>query len=245
MTPLTILALLAAGIVAGGLTTIAGLGGGILLIAGLSMVWNPAMVIAMTAPALFVGNASRVAFLFRDVDWKLVGRFATTGVPTALVASLVAAYAPRSVIQVAIAALLFAFVAHEVFKPKKAEVPATGSPWLAVGAGAIAGTVSGLSGGAGFVATPLLERMGLTPKQVVATSGACMGLVHLSKGVGFSMGAVLTPALLPASVTLAVGIMAGNALGTRVLAGLSKEAFRRLLLGTLLVAAIELVMTSL
>jgi hypothetical protein len=46
------------------------------------------------------------------------------------------------------------------------------------------------------------------------------------------------------SVTLAVGIMAGNAVGTRVLEGLSKEAFRRLLLGAPLLAAIELLVTA-
>jgi hypothetical protein len=245
MTILSILALFAAGIVAGGLTTVAGLGGGILLIAGLSLVWTPAMVLGVTAPALFVGNASRVAFLFKEVDWPMVGRFATTGVPTALAASLVAAYAPTRVIQVAIAALLLAFVAHEVFKPKRAEGAPAGSPWLAAGAGAIAGTVSGLTGGAGFVATPLLDRLGLSPKRLVATSSACMGLVHLTKGLGFSMGAVLTPALLPAALALAVGIVAGNALGSKLLAGLSKQAFRRLLLAALALAATELLATAL
>jgi uncharacterized membrane protein YfcA len=244
MTILTILALLAAGLCAGALTTIAGLGGGILLIAGLSMVWAPAVVLAVTAPALFVGNASRVAFLRREVAWKMVGVFALTGVPTALAASLLAAWAPTGVVKLAIASLLVAFVAHEVLKPKRAAQAASTSPWLTPAAGAIAGTVSGLTGGAGFVATPLLERQGLTPTRVVATSSACMGLLHLTKGLGFSLGAVLTPALLPAAAVLAIGIMAGNAVGTRVISRLSRDAFRKLLLGALGLAAIELFATA-
>jgi uncharacterized membrane protein YfcA len=72
-----------------------------------------------------------------------------------------------------------------------------------------------------------------------------MGLVHLTKGLGFSMGAVLTPALLPAALALAVGIVAGNALGSKLLAGLSKQAFRRLLLAALALAATELLATAL
>jgi uncharacterized membrane protein YfcA len=245
MTILTTLALLAAGVGAGALTTVAGLGGGILLIAGLSMVWAPAMVLAVTAPALFVGNASRVAFLYKQVAWKMVGAFALTGVPTALAASLLAASAPTAVVKIAIASLLVAFVAHEVLNPKREAAAVSQSPWLTPVAGAIAGTVSGLTGGAGFVAAPLLERQGLTPTRLVATSSACMGLLHLTKGLGFSLGAVLTPALLPAAAVLAVGIMAGNAVGTRVLAGLSKETFRKLLLGALALAAIELFATAL
>ena len=244
MTILTLLALLLAGIAAGGLTTVAGLGGGILLIAGLSLVWSPAMVIAMTAPALFVGNASRAALLLAEIDWRLVGRFALTGIPTALVASLLAAYAPTRWVQLAIAVLLIAFVGNELFGRRR-EAAVSSSPWLAAGAGAIAGTVSGLTGGAGFVATPLFDRLGLTPRQLVATSSACMGLVHLSKGLGFSLSAVLTPALLPAALTLAVGVVAGNALGARVLERLSQEAFRRLLLGALALAAINLLWSAL
>jgi uncharacterized membrane protein YfcA len=245
MTTLTLFALFAAGLVAGGLTTVAGLGGGILLIAGLSMVWSPAVVLGVTAPALFVGNASRAAMMAAAIDWPMVWRFSVTGIPTALAASLVAIHAPTSWIQLAIAALLLAFVAREVLMPRAPAPAETGSPWLAAGAGAIAGTVSGLTGGAGFVATPLFDRLGLEPRSLVATTSACMGLVHLAKGLGFGMGQVLTPALWPVAGVLAVGIVAGNAVGARVLAGLSREAFRRLLLGALALAALQLMASAL
>ncbi|MFN3430551.1 MAG: sulfite exporter TauE/SafE family protein [Candidatus Sericytochromatia bacterium] len=244
MTILNLFALFAAGLAAGGLTTIAGLGGGILLIAGLSLVWSPAVVLGVTAPALFVGNASRAAMLAKAIDWAMVSRFAVTGVPTALAASLVAIHAPTAWIQLAIAALLLGFVAREVLAPRRPATAPAGSPWLAAGAGAIAGTVSGLTGGAGFVATPIFDRLGLEPRALVATTSACMGLVHLAKGVGFGMGQVLTPALWPAALVLAGGIVAGNAVGARWLAGLSREAFRRLLLGALTLAALQLLASA-
>ena len=246
MSILMLLSLLAAGLVAGALTTIAGLGGGILLIAVLSQFWPPAMVLGATAPALFVGNASRAMLLRREVDWRMAGRFSLAAIPCAFAASLVAAALPAAWLRRGIAGLLVAFVADELWHGRRASRDATTvSPWLATVAGAIAGTVSGLTGGAGFVATPLLDRLGLAPARLVATSAVCMALVHLSKGIGFGVGAVLTTALVPLALALAVGVMAGNALGVRVLRGMPEKLFRRCLLGALAIAALQLIVVSL
>lgn len=242
MSVFVVLALLVAGVAAGSLTTIAGLGGGILLVAALSLFWTPAMVLATTSPALFVGNASRAVLLRDAIAWPVVGRFALAGVPTAFLASLAAVRLSADLVQGVIAVLVLAFVVHEVW-PGAAAVheAAAGSPWLATAAGAIAGTVCGLAGGAGFLATPLLERLGLRPVALVATGAMAMALVHLVKAIGFGMAEVLTPEALPAAAALAVGVVAGNALGARVLRRLSREAFRRSMLGALVLAAVWLV----
>lgn len=239
MSILVVLSLLLAGVAAGSITTIAGLGGGILLIAVLSLVWSPATVLATTTPALFVGNATRAVMLRDAIDWPVAARFALAGVPAAFLASLAAVALPAQVVRWVIAALLLAFVIHELH-PRAAVAAADrapGSPWLATAAGAIAGAVSGLAGGAGFVATPLLDRLGLTPTALVATGAVAMALVHAVKVVGFSYAEVLTAAALPAAAALTVGVVAGNALGARVLRGLSREAFRKLMLAALLLAA--------
>lgn len=239
MTPLFVLGLLVAGVLAGAMTTIAGLGGGILLVAGLSLFWSPAAVLAATTPALFIGNASRAAMLREAIDWPVVARFSLAGVPTAFLASLAAVALPADGVRLAIATLLIGFVAYELRGKggvPHAELP-PGSPWLATAAGALAGTVSGLAGGAGFVATPLLDRLGLRPVELVATASATMALVHVVKLAGYSWAAVLTPAAAPAALALAIGVVGGNALGTRVLRQLSREAFRKLMLGALTLAA--------
>ena len=238
MSLFVVFALLLAGVAAGTLTTIAGLGGGLLLVAGLSLVWTPAMVLATTAPALFVGNASRAVMLRDAIAWPVLGRFALACVPTAFLASLAAAALPAEVVRNVIATLLLVFVIHEL-RPPAADAPprAEGSPWLATAAGAIAGTVSAMAGGAGFVAMPILERLGMSPTALVATSAAGMGLVHLAKTVGFGLADVLTPAALPAAAALTVGVVAGNALGARVLRKLSRDVFRRLMLAALALAA--------
>lgn len=247
MTWFVLLGLLGAGVLAGGLTTVAGLGGGILLIAGLSVFWAPATVLAMTAPALFVGNASRVAILRREVDWSLVMRFGLTAGPTALIASYLAVLAPAGLLKAGIGLFLLAFVLHALVKREPVAVrPLEGRSrtLLAATAGAVSGTVSGLTGGAGFIATPFFHRVGLGPKELVATSAASMALVHLLKGVGFSLNLSLTPALVPAALALTVGVVAGNSLGSRLLDRLSERRFRQILLSALTLAALHLLLTA-
>ena len=53
------------GVLAGALTTVAGLGGGMLLIYALAALGDPHVALAATAPALLVGNLHRLA---RDVS---------------------------------------------------------------------------------------------------------------------------------------------------------------------------------
>lgn len=242
--------LILVGIAAGALTTIASLGGGILLIAILSLFWSPVTVLGVTAPALFIGNASRVAMLSGDVDWRVVGRFSLTSVPAALGSSLVAASLPADTLGVLVAIFLLLFVLHEVgmvpLRPlaREPEAPARAEQprpiWLADLGGAIAGIVSGLAGGAGFVSSPFLHAIGLPPRSLVATSAACMGVIHLAKGAGFTFASVLTPALFPQALTLAIGIVGGNALGTKVLDRMSRETFRRVLIVAVALAALQL-----
>ncbi len=272
---LTFAVLILAGVAAGALTTVASLGGGILVIAFMSLFWPPATVLGVTAPALFVGNVSRVAMLVREVDWATTGRFAVTAVPAAFCASLVAAWLPADALKLVVAGFLFVFVGHElgvgrkkvdqtgrgagptlqgqVGGPGQPENPAQGaevansiarSAWLPALGGVIAGAVSGLAGGAGFVASPFLHKLGLSPRALVATSAACMALVHLTKGAGFTLAKVLTPALVPLSVALAVGLVAGNALGTRVLARMSRQTFRKVLVGAVGLAGVHLLCSA-
>ncbi len=246
LTLATLVALLLAGVAAGILTTVASLGGGVLLVALLSMALAPATVLGITAPALFVGNLSRAIMLRREIDWPTAARFSLAGVPAALLASLGAAALPGRALQAIIAVFLFVFVLHEWLARGLAEYrKSPHADWLALAAGAMTGMISGFTGVAGFVSSPLLLRLGLAPMALVATSATCMAAVHLSKGAGFTLAQVLTPALLPAAGVLAIGIVAGNAAGARVLARMPRETFRRVLATAVALAGAQLLWSAL
>jgi len=238
--------LLAAGVVAGVVTTVASLGGGVLVVALLGMTAPMATVLGISAPALMIGNLSRAIMLRRAIDWPMAARFSAAAVPAALLASLTAAAMPGDLLELLVAGFLLAFCAHEALAKPRDEVPASPhASWLALAAGAVTGAVSGLTGVAGFVASPLLLRLGLAPLSLVATSATCMAAVHLAKGVGFSLAAVLTPALLPGAAVLAAGIVAGNALGARLLARMPREVFRKVLVIVVGLASLQLAFSAL
>ena len=56
------------GIFAGALTTIAGIGGGLVITLVLAAVWEPHLALAVSAPALLLGNVHRLLLLRAEID---------------------------------------------------------------------------------------------------------------------------------------------------------------------------------
>src|SRR5262245_61550680 len=153
------------GVAAGALTTVAGMGGGLLLLLGLAVVWNPAAALAASTPALLVGNFHR-AFLYRkSIDWKLARAFSIGALPGAVVGSLVAVSVPALYVSLLMAAMtglsiLRALGKLEFHAPKAAITPA----------GLVIGGLTGSAGGAGILTAPLFLSSGLAGETYVATT---------------------------------------------------------------------------
>ena len=82
------------GVLAGVLTTVAGMGGGILLQLALSLAVGPRAALTITAPALLLGNLHR-AILYRDkVDRRVARAFAIGALPGSVVGGLAAVSMP-------------------------------------------------------------------------------------------------------------------------------------------------------
>ena len=102
MTLIALLACAALGVLGGALSTVAGMGGGIALVTLLSLFLGPHVALALTAPALLVGNAHR-AFVFRDaLDRKVGVAFVLGAIPGAAIGSLVVGEVPARVLTVAL-----------------------------------------------------------------------------------------------------------------------------------------------
>jgi uncharacterized protein len=199
------------GLVAGALTTVAGLGGGLLLLLTLSAFWGPAAALAATAPALLLGNLHRLALFRKHVDWKTVRAFGIGALPGALVGGVLAARIPPLAVQLMMVGMTALAVARAVFRSELRVPPAAMTP-----AGFVIGTLTGAAGGAGVLVAPLLLSTGLSGSAYVATSAAAAVVMHFGRILGYGSEGLFTSDAVGHAAILAVAILGGNYLGKRL-----------------------------
>lgn len=230
LTTMSLLVLLPLGLLAGCLTTLAGLGGGVLLVLALSLAHSPAEALAMTSPALLVGNLHRLALGRRDVDRPVARAFALGAVPGSALGGALAVTLPHALLQALLlvtTALALARAAGWLhFRPGAGALVPAG-----FGVGAIAAT----TGSGGLLVSPLLLATGLTGARYIATAAAAAVAIHVGRIAGYGAGGLVTRTTLVASLVLALAILLGNALGQHLRPTIPPRAGTRLELGVLLV----------
>ncbi len=199
------------GLSAGVLTTVAGLGGGLLLLLGLSLLWDPITALAVTTPALLVGNLHR-GWVFRDrVDWTVARSFALGAVPGAALGALAAVSVPPlavNVLMLLVTALCLgrALGLFDLRAPARAIAPA----------GFVIGGLTGTAGGAGVLTGPLFLSAGLVGDAYAGTIAASGVAMHLGRIAGYGVGGLMTRDLWLWSGLLAAALVSGNALGSKL-----------------------------
>lgn len=218
------------GFFAGILTTIAGMGGGLLLVLGLSLAWGPGPALAATAAALLVGNIHRVWLFQRHVNRRIVTAFAAGAVPGAFLGAVFVVALPERVIVIAMAALTILAVLRAANR-----LPWTPRASHLVPGGAFIGLMTGAAGGAGVLTGPLFMAAGLEGTAYVASTSAAAALMHTSRVIGYGTGGLFTKSIAGYAVALAVSIISGNLVGRRLRALTEKLPGRSIELATLLV----------
>jgi uncharacterized membrane protein YfcA len=227
---LPLLLLAAAGLFAGILTTIAGMGGGLLLVLALSLVWGPGPALASTAVALLVGNIHRVSLFWGKVDRRIVGAFAVGAVPGALVGALFVVAVPERVVHVVMALLTALAVLRAMNR-----LPWEPKPSHLMPGGALIGTLTGAAGGAGVLAGPLFLAAGLEGEAYVASTSASAALMHAARVAGYGAGGLFTEEVAAYAAVLAVSIVTGNFAGKRLRAATERAPARSIETATLVV----------
>ncbi|MEM6954167.1 MAG: TSUP family transporter [Myxococcota bacterium] len=199
------------GLAAGFVTTVAGLGGGLLLTVVLAALISPIEALAIAAPALLLGNLHRM-WLFRShLDATFLRAFLVGAGPGALVGALAAVALPEWFVRAAIAVSLALAVAKQVgwirFSPS-----ARSRGVVSFMAGAITAT----SGGGGLILGPLLLASGAKGPRFVASASAIASVMHLCRAAGYGAGGVVSGRLLLLSAVLGGAILVGNTLGKRL-----------------------------
>jgi uncharacterized membrane protein YfcA len=224
-----VFAFLFIGMVAGLLSGLLGIGGGIvivpamtaLLVAGgqpLQAALSTALVTSLAA-VLFnslvasVGHALRGQLHVWPIRWLLVG----AGAASCAMAQILFAYQPPAVAQaVAVSQLLVAALLC-IRRPMMAGLPR--SVGMDAAYGAFAGAASALAGtgGAGYVAAYLLHRDASTPFRRVAAAGTAIGAMI---GAGAMVGYAAAHLRLGKALSAQVAMLPPDTLGILLVGGL-------------------------
>lgn len=213
---------------AGVLTTVAGLGGGMVLLLALSVVLSPAQALTATAPALLVGNLHRLAMFRKDLQVSVASHFALGALPGAVLGGLCVAHVPEGVVRLAMLVLMMLAVFRAVglltFTPS--------ARWL-VPAGAGVGVVTAGGGGAGVLAAPLLLGAGLRGHAYVATGACCAVVMHAGRLLAYGASGLMNSSAWGCAAVLAVSIPIGNALGRYVRTHVTEVTMHRVEVGAM------------
>lgn len=226
-----LLALLLLGIPAGVLTMVAGQGGGLALILACSALWGPHVALALTTPAVLLGNVHRVVLFRTHVSRAVVRRLGVGAFPGAVAGALAAGLLPSAVLELVLVALTLFAIARALRLvpafPARALFPA----------GLALGVLTGTSGGGGVVLSPVLLASGLSGPAFVGTSAAVAVLAHTGRLVVFGADGLGAPGMASAAVVLSVALFAGNLLGDRLRRRISVRRGAMIELGVLVVSA--------
>jgi uncharacterized protein len=217
------------GMLAGALTTVAGIGGGLVITLVLAVVWEPHAALAVSAPALLMGNVHRLWLLRAEVDRTAALLLAGPALVGAVVGGLAAAALPDAVLRW----LLLVVTVLAILRELGLSWLPSARPWLAAG-GVLVGVTTATSGAGGLLLAPLMLAAGLRGLPFIATGAVVGTSMHVAQSLAFGSTGMLGPTRLPVAIALGLAILAGNLTGRRLRPRLGEHTSHRLTWSTLL-----------
>ena len=223
--------LVALGLMAGLITTLAGMGGGTLLVLALALLEDPVTALAVSTPALMLGNLHRVLLYRHAIVWPEAWRMAAGGVAGAIGGGLLVSGLPETFISTLMLLVVsLALAKHFGLKlrpPRGATLPVA----------AVSGVISATAGGAGTIVGPYLLSRGLAGVPYVATAAVTATSIHIGKLSAYASTGVSTWETLGQGLLLAGLIAVGNVLGERLRRRVGQHRQKRLQFGVMVACA--------
>lgn len=219
------------GLMAGVITTLAGMGGGTLLVLALALLEDPVTALAVSTPALMLGNLHRVLLYPRQVVWPEAWRMAVGGIAGAVGGGLLVSGLPEAFIStLMLLVVALAMAKHfglRLHPPQDATLPVA----------AVCGVISATAGGAGTIVGPYLLSRGLSGVPYVATGAVTASSIHIGKLSAYASTGISTWETLIQGLVLAALIAIGNVLGERLRRRVGEHRQKRLQLGVMVACA--------
>lgn len=216
------------------LTTAAGIGGGVTLLAVMAQVMPPFALIPVHGVVQFGSNFSRFAIMFKDIDWAFLGWFLLGSIAGAAVGAQIVVTLPTAVLQ----ALLGGFILYSVWGTRPGGWRT--STASIIGAGGLTTLASMFVGATGPLVMALIAPFGYDRMTKVATFAGGMVIQHGLKAIVFGLVGFAFASFIPLMLLMIVAGFAGTIVGRRVLLRQSEARFGQVLNIVLTLLALRL-----
>lgn len=197
------------------LTSLTGLGGGSLILAGLLLIYPPTLAIPLHSFTQFSANGLRAAIFFKKVHWRVVGAYALFTLPAAWLGAYIFEYVNSSWLRVIVGS--FILISIIPWKTKKKDGPKLSSFMMA---GAASGFLGVFVGAVGPMVTPLFNRLKIEREGNISSKSAGQMFLQLSKIIAFSGAAGIDFGVLKHQIGI---LVSGTIIGVLISIPLGKK----------------------
>lgn len=214
---------------------IAGFGGSLIILPVFSFLIGAKKAIPILTIAWMMGNLSRAAFGYKEIQWKPVIYFCIGALPGAVLGSMLFVELPAKLIMKAIGVFLF-FI---VFLRNSHIRYALPEKWF-IPFGALVGFLSSILGSAGPIGAVGFLSLNLAPTAYVASEAVTAVVMHLTKTIVYGRYALITTEDLRMGIILGLAMVAGSWTARRFIKKLSGKTFNHFVDILLGLAAVSL-----
>jgi uncharacterized membrane protein YfcA len=225
------------------LSALAGLGGGIILLAVLAQFFAPVVAIPIHGGIQLVANGSRAYLLRGEIAWKAVLWSSLLLFPASLLGVLVATSVPEDATRAALGifALVITWRPSLLMWRGNNQMPEQ----TLIGVGAASGFINTTVGASGPVTSPFFRAVTASHAAFVATAAASQVIAHISKVGAFLIdGFPIEDHLLTIGVG-AAAVTVGSWIGTRLLGRVEERYLGWIFRAVLTALAVRLIVTAL
>src|SRR3989344_37600 len=163
------------------ITSLTGLGGGALILAGLLLVYPPELAIPLHSFTQFSANALRTGLFFKSVNWKVVAFYGSLMLPAAWGAAKIFDLINPSLLKIMVGVFILISIIPFKFTPKGEPPPRT---FMFIGA--LSGFLGVFVSAIGPAVVPFFNRLKLSRDGILSTKSAGQMILQLSKIIAFS-----------------------------------------------------------
>ncbi len=206
------------------ITSLTGLGGGTLILAGLLLVYPPELAIPLHSFTQLMANGFRVVIFFKQIAWQIVGAYSLLMLPAAWSGAKLFEHFNPSILKLVVGSFILFSVLPFRWKSKSRPNLMTFT-FL----GGISGFLGVFVGAVGPMVTPFFNRLNLKREENLSTKSAGQMFLQFSKIIAFTGAAGVNFLKLKENIALiVVGTLVGIALSFPISKKISDTHFSKL-----------------